>query len=241
MNWSSAVALAVVLVIGTTAAAQQQPTRARQGLLLNGVWEFAVAPDGEPPREGWQRMRVPHRSREFEDDPPASAWYRTTFRVPEQWQREVGELVLDLSRLRHYARLYVDGEPVGEHWGMRTPFVVDLTERLEPGQTYPLLIYVHNCTGKYAHPSGRELSEKAERALRTVFWHSSASTVGVEGDIWLRRRPRVRIEDVYVVPSVRESRLRASLKVRNAGPAEARVAVRMQVHRRGQVQLDLAQ
>ena len=41
-------------------------------LLLNGIWEFAEGADGDPPQEGWQSVRVPHRSREFELAPPSS-------------------------------------------------------------------------------------------------------------------------------------------------------------------------
>ena len=28
-------------------------------LLLNGEWEFAEGPDGDPPTDGWERVRVP--------------------------------------------------------------------------------------------------------------------------------------------------------------------------------------
>ena len=66
-------------------------------LLLNGEWEFAEGPDGDPPTNGWERVRVPHRSREFEDDPPESGWYRTELCLPEDWDA-AGRIVLDLGR-----------------------------------------------------------------------------------------------------------------------------------------------
>ena len=56
-------------------------------LLLNGEWEFAEGPDGDPPTDGWERVRVPHRSREFEDEPPESGWYRTELRLPRRLGR----------------------------------------------------------------------------------------------------------------------------------------------------------
>ena len=77
-------------------------------LLLNGEWEFAAAPDGEPPKDGWQQVRVPHRSREFEDQPPAEGWYRTTLSIPDHWQKLAKKIVLDLGRLRHYGRAHLD-------------------------------------------------------------------------------------------------------------------------------------
>ena len=48
-----------------------------------------------PPTDGWERVRVPHRSREFEDDPPESGWYRTELRLPEGWD-VAGRIVLNL-------------------------------------------------------------------------------------------------------------------------------------------------
>ena len=54
-------------------------------LLLNGIWSFAAGPDEEPPKEGWTPVRVPHRSREFEEQPPESGWYRTRLQIPEDW------------------------------------------------------------------------------------------------------------------------------------------------------------
>lgn len=102
------------------------------GLLLNGEWEFAEGPDGDPPIDGWERVRVPHRSREFEDDPPESGWYRTELRLPEGWDAD-GRIVLDLGRVRHFGRAYLDGEVIGEHYGMRLSWRIDLTDGIRPG------------------------------------------------------------------------------------------------------------
>ncbi|HUW31815.1 MAG TPA: glycoside hydrolase family 2 TIM barrel-domain containing protein, partial [Planctomycetota bacterium] len=226
-------------------------------LLLNGVWQVAYAPDGNPPADGWTRVRVPHRSREFENDPPASAWYRTQFSVPGQWDASSADVILDPPRVRHYARVYL-AEPgkqpavIGEHWGMRTPFTIKLTERVRPGATYDLLIYTHNCTGTYSHPSGKELSENAARALDSLFWYTGAATVGIEGDVWLRLEPRLRIDDIYVVTHLRtqetrqiadpphwrkEKRIDVEVTVRNDTDAAADVRVEMAVVREGDVEL----
>ena len=120
-------------------------------LLLNGEWEFAEGPDGDPPTDGWERVRVPHRSREFEDEPPESGWYRTELRLPEGWDA-AGRIVLDLGRVRHFGRAYLDGEVIGEHYGMRLPWRIDLTDSIRPGREYRLDVFTHNCSGRYAHP-----------------------------------------------------------------------------------------
>ena len=100
-------------------------------LLLNGEWEFAQGADGQPPVDGWGRVRVPHRSREFEDEPPESGWYRSDVRVPADWPGGDRRIVLDLGRVRHFGRAYLNGEAIGEHFGMRLPWRLDLSSRVE--------------------------------------------------------------------------------------------------------------
>ena len=208
-------------------------------LLLNGEWEFAEGPDGSPPAAGWGRVRVPHRSREFEDEPPASGWYRTTLEVPADWETGDRRLVLDPGRVRHFGRLYLDGGSIGEHRGMRLPWRLDLTSLVDSGSVHDLLLFTHNCTGPYAHPRETSLSEDALKALDTRFWRTSAATVGLESDIRLSLESRVRIEDVHVTTSVREGAVTAALTVRNGGDSAFVGQVRLRVRRGGGTMLEL--
>jgi len=208
-------------------------------LLLNGEWEFAAAPDGDPPKDGWQQVRVPHRSREFEDAPPAEGWYRTTLSIPDHWQKSAKKIVLDLGRVRHYGRAHLDGQAVGEHYNMRLPWRLDLSAQVKPGGTYQLAVYTHNCTGSYAHPQVKELSEEAEKALDTRFWFSSAATIGLEGDVWLCLEPQVYIDDPYIITSVRDKTIVVEATVRNDSEAAFTGLVNWQVKRQDRSQLEL--
>jgi hypothetical protein len=209
-------------------------------LLLNGEWEFAEGEDGtEAPTTGWGRVRVPHRSREFEPDPPASGWYRTTFRVPSAWDPGECRILLDLGRVRHYGRAYLDGLVLGEHYALRAPWRLTLTDVVEPGGEYALVVYTHNCSGRYAHPRSEQLSEGAEGALDTTFWYTSAATIGMEENVWLILEPLLRIDDVYVVTSVREKTIAVEVTVRNETETKVAGLLRLQVTRGGQVELDL--
>ena len=87
---------------------------------------------------------------------------------------------------------------------MRLPWRLDLTSLAGPGSVHDLLLFTHNCTGPYAHPTRTSLSEDAETALDTRFWRTSAATIGLESDVHLSLESRVRIEDVHVTTSVRE-------------------------------------
>ena len=206
-------------------------------LLLNGIWSFAAGPDEEPPKEGWTPVRVPHRSREFEEQPPESGWYRTRLQIPEDWP--VDGLWLDLGRVRHYGRAYLEDEIIGEHYHLRLPWKLDLSALVQPGGDYELKIYTHNCSGTYAHAEVEALSEQAEKAIDTLFWSTSAATVGLEGNVWLYRQSPVRLEDIYVVTSVRAKTIRVRATVRNEGEAAFAGSVEWQVERQGQLQLAL--
>ena len=208
-------------------------------LLLNGEWEFAEGPDGDPPTDGWERVRVPHRSREFEDDPPKSGWYRTELRLPEGWDA-AGRIVLDLGRVRHFGRASLDGEVLGEHYGMRLPWHIDLTSSIRSGREHRLDVFTHNGSGHYSHPDASRLSEEAEKALDTRFWYTSAATVGMESDVWLSWESRVRVEDVQIVTSVREREIRVGLIVRNDAEEAFHGTVRLRVRRAGETELELA-
>lgn len=207
-------------------------------LLLNGVWSFVAGPDGDPPTEGWKEVRVPHRSREFEEHPPASGWYRTKLQVPDDWNAT--GLGLDLGRVRHYGRAYLNGVVIGEHYHLRLPWHLSLDNRVQPGGEYELMVYTHNCSGTYAHAEVAALSAQAEKAIDTLFWHTSAATVGMEGDVWLYRQPSVRVEDVYVVTSVREKTIRVTAKVCNEGELPFSGQVQWRVEREGKLELALS-
>ena len=208
-------------------------------LLLNGDWQFAEGPDGHIPAGGWEWVRVPHRSREFEDEPPASGWYRTSLRVPEHWSFNDSDPVLDLARIRHYARVYLDDRVGGEHRGKRTPWRLHLKDLVQPGGQYELVIFTHNCSGSYAHPELEKCSELAGQGLDTFFWKTGACTVGIEGDQWLCLEPRLRIGDIYVVTSVRAQTITAEVTVRNDTTLARAASLDLAVTLDGQVELGL--
>ena len=208
-------------------------------LLLNGVWEFVEGPDEKPPTVGWQTVRIPHRSREFEEAPPSSGWYRTQLTIPATWTVIDQRFILELERVRHFGRVYLDGKILDEHYHMRLPWRLDLSALVQPGASYELLVYTHNCTGAYAHRDMESLSVAAEKALDTLFWHTSIATVGIEGDVWLCLEPLVRLVDPYIVTSVRERTIAVQVTVCNQSHTAFAGQIDWYVSGQGQKQLDL--
>ena len=153
-------------------AALVQNAAGRDHVVLDGTWKAIVDPldtgarniFDEPipgrgyaydarPAERWdlvehsyddsEGLRVPgdwnsQRDRLFFYE--GSVWYRRTFRVA----RAPGErLVLRFGAANARARVYLDGELVGEHEGGYTPFDVEITDRVAatpPGDAAPLAL-----------------------------------------------------------------------------------------------------
>ena len=149
---------------------------------------------------------------------------------------QMGALCSTLGRVRHFGRAYLDGEVIGEHYGMRLPWRIDLTASLRSGRDHRLDVFTHNCSGRYAHPDASRLSEEAEKALDTRFWYTSAVTVGMESDVWLSWESRVRVEDVQIVTSVRAREIRVGLTVRNDAEEAFHGDIRLRVRRAGETE-----
>lgn len=130
--------------------------------LLNGSWRFALAdrPEAVPvdfatPRfddAAWPEVRVPgnwtvqgfdrpHYTNifmPFDDRPPQvpdenpTGMYRTTFRVPDEWDRR--RTVLHIGGAESVVYVFVNGEPVGMSKDSRLPAEFDITEVVRPGR-----------------------------------------------------------------------------------------------------------
>jgi hypothetical protein len=61
------------------------------------------------------------------------AWYRTTFRVPDD-----GTYALRFESVNHKAQVWIDGEPAGEHVGTYLPFEID--RELKAGEDHTLVV-----------------------------------------------------------------------------------------------------
>ncbi|MCU4742717.1 glycoside hydrolase family 2 TIM barrel-domain containing protein [Natronoglomus mannanivorans] len=130
--------------------------------LLNGQWEFDLAPDPDHAPDGfespafdasdWDELEVPlswqtaghgepHYTNvvyPFPVDPPEvptenpTASYRREFHVPEEWDER--QLFVRFEGVDSAFRVWVNGERVGFSKGARLPAEFDVTEHVEPGQ-----------------------------------------------------------------------------------------------------------
>jgi beta-glucuronidase len=123
-------------------APRDTPTRERKS--LDGLWRFALDPDGTGRARGWadglppeaREMPVPASYNDIFPDPDVhdhvgEVWYETAVRVPAGWADQ--RIVLRFGSATHRAAVWVDGEKVVEHEGGFTPFEADVSGLLVPG------------------------------------------------------------------------------------------------------------
>ncbi|NUN51129.1 MAG: hypothetical protein HUU15_20180, partial [Candidatus Brocadiae bacterium] len=87
---------------------------------MKSSWHLWVVNDG-------QYTRTPAR-------------YRRTVRVPSHWQGRVIELQFDA--VSYHAEVIVNGQRVGEHQGMWTPFTFDVTDLIRPAHDNTIEVIV---------------------------------------------------------------------------------------------------
>jgi beta-galactosidase len=126
-------------------------------LRLDDGWRFHLgdAPGAERPAfadAGWDAVRLPHTARieALVTGEPGSdtyqwqgiSWYRLPLRVPAE---AAGKKVwLHFEAAMNVADVWLNGEPVGRHQGGWLPFVLDVTDRVRPGEDALLAVRLDN-------------------------------------------------------------------------------------------------
>jgi beta-glucuronidase len=129
---------------------QQNATRTK--LDLSGLWDFQLDPDGSGEAKGWvaqlpapQFIAVPGSwNEQFQDtrDYTGVAWYQTRVTLPRSWRGQ--RMILRVGSAVYFARVWVDGQPIGEHLGGHLPFAFEITAAAKWDQPITITMRVEN-------------------------------------------------------------------------------------------------
>ena len=121
---------------------------------LSGEWSFSVDKEQVGEVQGWTSpdldssswitVTVPHTWNVMPEysDFEGFAWYRRTFVAPAEAQ--AGHLRLRFEAVFYLARVWLNGEYLGQHEGGYTPFEFDITSIVKPGEENVLAVQVDN-------------------------------------------------------------------------------------------------
>ncbi len=117
-------------------------------------WQFALDPEDRGEALGWQAIEHDARSWEAATVPhtwntlkayagyEGTAWYRLTFRCP--LRAGEGCVRLKFDAVFYLARVWLNGEYLGEHEGGYTPFEFDVRGQIRAGSANVLVVRVDN-------------------------------------------------------------------------------------------------
>lgn len=170
---------------------------------LNGRWDFALDEDGSwslPGEVSWDRSIVVP----FAPETPLSGigaegffrscWYRRTVEIAPVRGGE--RIFLTFGAVDHSARVWVDETFAGCHEGGYTPFSIDITDFLRPGDEHEIILCAEDDPHDLAKPRGKQDWQLEPHAI----WYPR--TTGIWQTVWLERRPASWIDSLRWTPGL---------------------------------------
>lgn len=175
-------------------------------LNLNGSWQFAFDDDDVGLAEGWQRLGKPlggeisvpfcYQSKlsgvGSTDEIHPILWYRRSLALPEEMRGR--RVLLRFGAVDFEAGVYVNGQLAGTHSGGYTPFALDITNLLQPGEN-DLCLRVRDdpdCT----QPRGKQYWKRGLMGC----WYTPTS--GIWQTVYLEAVGGYALTRVHVTPDI---------------------------------------
>jgi hypothetical protein len=181
-----------------------QDNVSRETKRLDGIWDFVVD-------------AAVH-------DHVGDVWYQRTVFVPRGWTGMRTALRFDAAT--HRATVWVDDVQVLEHEGGYTPFEVDVTHIVRPGESFRLTVVVNNELTWESIPPGT-IETKPDGTRRQHYYHDFFNYAGLNRSGWIYATPRAYIADITIVTDIETGCgiVRYGAVVAAQGSSEVRVAL----------------
>lgn len=124
---------------------------------LNGTWEINLTPLSEQwnkPEGNWKKIQVPGEPamQGYRVANDVEFFYRTTIAIPPSAKNNT--TIIRFNAVYSYARVYVNGHFVREHFGGFTAWDADISAYIEPGKTATIHVGVTDRADDISYASG---------------------------------------------------------------------------------------
>ncbi|MCL1920091.1 MAG: hypothetical protein FWG50_03285 [Kiritimatiellaeota bacterium] len=198
--------------------AWRQATPTRERICLNGLWQFRPVltnevPDSPPGADdcwGWCKIPAVWPNQWEGDTAPQriwlapwleenvenahvfeQAWYKRKITVPESFKDK--RVALDFTMLQTHAKVFIDGQHIGEVWYPGGEIGLGMT----PGKEHEIALLVtarpFSATHQAFMAPDRVIESKASVKLR-----------GITGDLYLSAKPYCNFADAHIITSTRD-------------------------------------
>jgi hypothetical protein len=205
-SWSFLLGLSLAFIFPSNV-----PAGTREEIYLNGIWQLHLGGDEwKIPSQGYNSCRVPGTFNGREDH--ECGWYQLDLLIPSGWAGQ--RITLNFVRVGCFAKVFLDGNLVGDHPDGNTPFSVDITGKAIPGRVYRLNVFVQGW------------SRFARNGRGTGIWpYDNNQQVGILGDVTLCSSSPVYIDDTFVMTSYRKKTLTAQIWIKNTSPESQKMSL----------------
>jgi hypothetical protein len=179
-------------------------------LNLNGVWQLAIAKQGDDVPAGKElpeRILVPFPVESALSGVMKRAdrlWYRRTFAVPQEWAGR--RTLLHLDAVDWEATVWVNGKQLGSHRGGYDAFSFDISDALKPDGEQELLVAVWDPTDAGTQPRGKQVNKP-----QGIYY---TPTTGIWRTVWLEPVGKASIESLKILPDVDGAKVRVTVRGR---------------------------
>lgn len=151
-------------------------------LSLNGSWDFEFDDENKGFREKWYKTKQFSKTIEVpyayqcelsgigDATPHKYMWYKRTLDIPASWRDE--RIFLCFGAVDYIAKVYVNGEMVGEHIGGTTSFDIDISDYLTFNKD-EISVFVEDDPTDENMPRGKQFWEPTPR----VIWYTPTSGI----------------------------------------------------------------
>ncbi len=167
---------------------------------LNGLWKFRLDDEGKysQPHEiaEWdQVIEVPFspesvRSGLNENGFHVNYWYEREFDLTADAER----VLLHFGAVDYQARVWVNGQYLGEHTGGYTPFTFDITHALAASGRQRVTVWVQDDPQDLAKPRGKQDWQLHPHSI----WYPRTS--GIWQTVWVERVAQTHIKNIRWTP-----------------------------------------
>ena len=141
----------------------------------------AADPFGAAETEGYVQVELPHTNKILpyncfdEAECQFISCYKKIFRVKREWEDKT--LLLEFEGVMLACEVWCNGIPVGGHEGGFTPFQVDLTKAVKPGEENILIVKVDSTERKDIPPFGNVVDYLTYGGIYREAWLTAADPV----------------------------------------------------------------
>lgn len=203
---------------------------------LNGVWDFTFDDKleyqtPEDVKQWAQKITVP-----FAPETKASGindtdfhprcWYRKTFNFKPNHKR----MILHFGAVDYQAKVWFNGEYLGEHEGGHTPFSFDITDSLNPEGEQIIILRADDDPHDLAKPRGKQDWQREPHSI----WYPRTS--GIWQTVWIEEVNTTYIEKINCSPLLERWEIGCEAFV--AGPCPPGLVLRVKLTKGEQLLAD---